>query len=177
MKENNDRYKKKIIIPLTDKEISEIVPEKYISEVKDELKDSVVHEFLDFKDKDKAVKQVKIWWQIKEGEIQGKTVLKIFRDCWCYPIFYDVPDFIESDPIVKEITEKIMDLNGSYYEFDSHDQACWFNYEQEFKDRFIWLDLFKRLMARLNEINDGTCVFVDYETEEWEKLCRENKEI
>ena len=47
---------------------------------------------------------------------------------------------------------------SSYYEFDSHGQACWFNSEQEKADKEIMLDLITHLISRLNEINDGSFV-------------------
>ena len=56
------------------------------------------------------------------------------------------------------------------YEFDSHDQACWFNEEQEKKDKEKMISLLKQLINRLNELNDGSFIVEDYETERLEKL-------
>lgn len=43
-----------------------------------------------------------------------------------------------------------------YYEFDSHGEACWFNKEQQKKDKPKMLQLLSKLKKRLNEINDGS---------------------
>lgn len=79
-------------------------------------------------------------------------------------------DVIDSDSIVKELNFKCAELYNSYYEFDSHDQACWFNHEKEKADKEIMLDLITRLIARLNEINDGSFVVEDLETERLKAL-------
>ena len=77
---------------------------------------------------------------------------------------------VDNDPIVKECNYKCSELYNSYYEFDSHDQACWFNFEQEKADKYIMLDLISRLRARLNELNDGSYVIEDLETERLKNL-------
>ena len=71
---------------------------------------------------------------------------------------------------LRKINYEISTLYSSYYEFDSHDQACWFNEEQEKKDKEKMISLLKQLIDRLNEINDGSFVVEDYETERLEKL-------
>ena len=77
---------------------------------------------------------------------------------------------VDSDPIVKELNYKCAELFNGYYEFDSHDQACWFNHEKEKADKLILLDLITRLVFRLNEINDGSYIIEDCETERINKL-------
>lgn len=72
---------------------------------------------------------------------------------------------IDADPIIKELNFKCSELYNSYYEFDSHNEACWFNYEKEKADKDIMLDLITKLISRLNEINDGTFIIEDLETE------------
>ena len=79
-------------------------------------------------------------------------------------------DIIDNDEILRQINLEISTLYSSYYEFDSHDQACWFNKEQEKKDKYKMLSLLKQLNDRLNEINDGSFKVEDYETERLEKL-------
>ena len=44
-------------------------------------------------------------------------------------------DIIDNDEELRKINFEISTLYSSYYEFDSHDQACWFNEEQEKKDK------------------------------------------
>lgn len=71
---------------------------------------------------------------------------------------------IDNDEKLREINYEISLMFDSYYEFDSHDQACWFNEEQEKADKQKMLDLLGRLNARLAEINDGSFVVEDLET-------------
>lgn len=71
---------------------------------------------------------------------------------------------VENDPIVLEINEEIAEIYDSYLEFDSHDQGCWFNEGQRKADREKMLSLLATLLARLEEINDGSFVVMDYET-------------
>lgn len=36
-------------------------------------------------------------------------------------------DAIDNDEELRRLNHEIQDIFDSYYEFDSHDQACWFN--------------------------------------------------
>ena len=66
--------------------------------------------------------------------------------------------------------DQICELHSSYYEFDSHDQACWFNEEQEKANKSLMLELLGRLNARIAELNDGSFVVDDQETPRVEAL-------
>lgn len=77
---------------------------------------------------------------------------------------------IDNDPVLKELNRQAGQMFSSYYEFDSHDQPCWFNYEQEKKDRDIMLELIRKIIARLDEINDGSFVVEDFVTERLKSL-------
>lgn len=79
-------------------------------------------------------------------------------------------DIVDNDEILRLINFEISNLYSSYYEFDSHDLPCWFNKEQEKKDKDKMLFLLKKLNDRLNEINDGTFIVEDLETERVKKL-------
>ncbi len=79
-------------------------------------------------------------------------------------------DVVDNDKIIREINYKISHLYDSYYEFDSHDMPCWFNKEQEKADKSKMLELLKQLNDRLNEINDGSFVVEDLETERVKNL-------
>ena len=109
----------------------------------------------------------------------GKEIVRIKLDFLQGPIWIsDVEtgqpmtgiDIIDNDEKLRKINYEISTLYSSYYEFDSHDQACWFNEEQEKKDKEKMISLLKQLIDRLNEINDGSFVVEDYETERLEKL-------
>lgn len=72
---------------------------------------------------------------------------------------------VDTDETIRKLNFAIQRLFDSYYEFNSHGQAVWFNEEREKRDTSKMLDLFARLNARLAEINDGTFVVDDRETE------------
>lgn len=71
---------------------------------------------------------------------------------------------VEDDPVVLELNGEIAEMYDSYFEFDSHGPVCWFNEAQRKADRERMLSLLARLRVRLEEINDGSLVVVDYET-------------
>ncbi len=79
-------------------------------------------------------------------------------------------DIIDNDEQIRVLNFEIQNAYDSYYEFDSHDQACWFNEEQERKDKERMLELFAKLNSRLDEINDGTFIVDDRETPRIQKL-------
>ena len=81
----------------------------------------------------------------------------------------DLP-LVNDDPVLKELNERAMEMYDNYYEFDSHDVACWFNNEQEKADKDIMLDIINKIKARLDEINDGSFVVEDYVTEHLKNL-------
>lgn len=91
---------------------------------------------------------------------------------WTYEDGFITDDFgiISDDVPLQELCNEIENMYASYYEFDSHEQACWFNHEKEKVDKEIMLDLIERLIARLNEINDGTFVIEDCETQRLKEL-------
>ena len=91
---------------------------------------------------------------------------------WTYEdgVVTDEISVISEDEKLQRLCDKIENMFSGYYEFDSHDQACWFNSEQEKADKEVMLDLITQLISRLNEINDGSFVIEDLETERLKKL-------
>ena len=86
-------------------------------------------------------------------------------------------DLVKNDEICQKLDKKAENMNSQYYEFYSHDLPCWFNYEQQFKDRFIMRDLLQKIVDRLNEINDGSYVVKPFALDEYNELClKENFE-
>ncbi len=77
----------------------------------------------------------------------------------------DEPSLIADDVVLQNICRKVEDMYASYYEFDSHDMPCWFNYEKEKAEKTVMLDLISQIKARLEKINDGSFVIEDLETE------------
>lgn len=86
---------------------------------------------------------------------------------WIYEdgIVTDDLDLISKDTIVENLCKQIETIFSGYYEFDSHGQTCWFNHEQEMADKKLMLSLISKLTSRLNEINDGSFIVEDLETE------------
>ena len=74
-------------------------------------------------------------------------------------------DVVDNDEIIRQLNYEIACLYNSYYEFDSHDLPCWFNEEQEKNDKQKMLFLLNQLNERLKQINDGSFVVEDYETD------------
>lgn len=100
----------------------------------------------------------------------NKEIIKLTLDIFMCPIFlsdietgeiYTGIKVIDNDPIVKELNFKLGNIYTNYFEFDSHDEACWFNQEQATKDKNMLLDLMKKLVDRLNLINDGSYEVID----------------
>ena len=76
-------------------------------------------------------------------------------------------ELIDTDTKVRELNKKIGQRFSSYYEFDSHDQTCWFNETQRNSDKELMLGWLNQLKNRLDEINDGSYVVEDLETSSW----------
>lgn len=108
--------------------------------------------------------KIKIMLDFNEGPIWGR---------YLDPITFETQtriEIVDNDPVLKQLNNDIQQLYSSYYEFDSHEQPCWFNYEQEKKDKNKMLSLLHKLIDRLNEINDGSFEIEDLETPRVEKL-------
>ena len=71
---------------------------------------------------------------------------------------------VENEPVVLAINKEIAEMFDSYFEFDSHDQGCWFNEGQRKDDRKKMVSLLEALRELLDESSDGSFVVVDYET-------------
>lgn len=108
-----------------------------------------------------------------------KQVLKIQLDYLQGPIWISDAetgepmtgiDLIDNDAVLKSLNYKAGQMYSSYYEFDSHDVPCWFNHEKEKAEKEIMLDLITRIVTRLEEINDGSFVIKDLETERLKAL-------
>ena len=103
------------------------------------------------------------------------TKVRIVLDFFAGPIwneYYDPEtkkevtgiDIIDNDEILQALNLKIQDLYSSYYEFNTHDVACWFDYGREKADKELMLDLLHQLNERLAQLNDGSFIVVDEET-------------
>ena len=77
---------------------------------------------------------------------------------------------IDDDSVISALNSEAMEMFAGYYEFDAHDVPCWFDHDKEKRERNRMLDLIERIIARLNEINDGSFVVEDYETERLQGL-------
>ena len=70
----------------------------------------------------------------------------------------DALPLVHEDPIVASLNREIGEPLDSYYEFDSHGRACWFNKEKEKADKPRTLELLGKLNARIAELKDGPFV-------------------
>lgn len=77
---------------------------------------------------------------------------------------------IDNGETLQTLNDQICELYSSYYEFDSHDVACWFDEEREKADKPRTLELLRQLNARIAELNDGSFVVDDQETPRVEAL-------
>ena len=77
---------------------------------------------------------------------------------------------IDDDEALQNLNDQICELYSSCYEFDSHDQPCWFNEEKEKADKPRMLELLGKLNARIAELNDGSFVVDDQEMPHVEAL-------
>lgn len=75
----------------------------------------------------------------------------------------DLP-LVHDDPVAASLNEQIGELYNSYFEFDSHDVACWFDEEREKADKPRMLELLRQLNAHIAELNDGSFAVDDQET-------------
>lgn len=73
-------------------------------------------------------------------------------------------EVVDNDEQLRAINYEIQDLFDSYYEFDSHGQPFWFNERRERADKETMLSMIGKLIARLEEINDGSFDIEDLET-------------
>lgn len=67
----------------------------------------------------------------------------------------DEPDFIVNDAKLQDLCNRAEDMFSSYYEFDSHDEPCWFNDEKEKAEKYKMLEIISCIKERLAAINDG----------------------
>ena len=111
--------------------------------------------------------------------IQKKQEIKIQLDYLQRPIWIsDVAtgepltgiNIIDTDVILKDLNYRVAQLYSSYFEFNTHGVPCRYNHEQEKADKNIMIDLITKLINRLNEINDGSFVIHDFETDRLNNL-------
>jgi len=109
-------------------------------------------------------------------EVKTMKVIKIMLDFISGPLWKDIydekreelvtgVDVVDNDRYVQELNDEIQDLYSSYYKINYKDQPVYFDKEQEKKDKDKMLDLLNQLNKRLDELNDGSFVVDDRETE------------
>lgn len=102
-----------------------------------------------------------------------KRIIELMIDYLCCPIsssdlqngeIFTGIDVIDKNKKIIDLNYKIGTMYTDYYEFDSHDQACWFNDEQFHKDKPLLLSMIKELVNELERVNDGSYEVVDRAT-------------
>ena len=82
----------------------------------------------------------------------------------------DEPTLIANDTELQDLCNKVENMFSSYYEFDSHNEPCWFNHEKEKVEKNTMLELITNIKNRLNELNDGSYIVEDLETKRLKNL-------
>ena len=109
----------------------------------------------------------------------GKEIIRIQLDFLQGPIWIsDVEtgqpitgiDVIDNDEKLRKINYEISTLYNSYYELDSHEQACWFNEEKKKNEKEEMLALLNKLIEDISSVNDGSFEIEDNETERIKKM-------
>ena len=77
---------------------------------------------------------------------------------------------VDGDHKVNDLNKEIQNLFSSYYHFYYNDNPYFFDRKQEKKDKEKMLKLLEELRKRLNEINDGSFIVIDEETERIQNL-------
>ena len=75
---------------------------------------------------------------------------------------------VDEDCLLQDIHNQMQDMYSSYYAFNVHGQACFFDKERQKAEKGKMLELLEALKKRLNELNDGTyqvedCISTEYE--------------
>lgn len=103
--------------------------------------------------------------------------IKIMNDFFHSPIWIyedgeiiDEPSIIADDKVLQSLCDRVENMFSEYYEFDTHDEPCWFNHDKEKSDRDIMLGFISSIKERLKEINDGSFTIEDLETERLKNL-------
>ena len=81
-------------------------------------------------------------------------------------------ELIDNDEELQELNKKTEELFDSYYEFDSHEQPVRFNAELEKTTSREMLDFIIKIKKRLSDINDGSFIVEDTESERLSKLAK-----
>ena len=74
-------------------------------------------------------------------------------------------DKIDNNDEIQKLNNIIQDKYSSYYEFNSHDQACWFHEDKQKAEKEEMLSLISDLINKIESVNDGTFEIEDLETE------------
>ena len=53
-------------------------------------------------------------------------------------------DVIDNDPVLREPNRRVGQMFSSYYEFDTHNVPCWFDYEKRKRKKKLCLILLRK---------------------------------
>lgn len=79
-------------------------------------------------------------------------------------------DAIDYNPEIQDLAKIIRKKYSSYYEFNSHNQACSFNKDKEKEEKNDMLRLITDLINKIESVNDGTFEIEDKETKRIKEL-------
>lgn len=102
-----------------------------------------------------AMKEIKIKFDYLHGPI-WKDKIDILTGVWSTGI-----DCIDNDDMLQKLNDKGEELYSSLYSFDENEEACSFDQNAYATVRGELIDIVKKIIARLEEINDGTFMVID----------------
>ena len=100
-----------------------------------------------------------------------KTVIDYDTEEWCTGI-----DIVDNDEILKQLDMETSQKYNSLFSFGTNNKACEFDENRYRELNKYFLDNVSKIINRLNEINDGSYVVEDTETE-WLQQFGEGKPI
>jgi hypothetical protein len=72
---------------------------------------------------------------------------------------------LTTTPVLQTRNLQGEELYSSYYDFDDDEQSCTFAEDRFRKDKAKMLGIITEIKRRLEEINDGSFIIEDYETD------------
>ncbi len=79
-------------------------------------------------------------------------------------------DRVDTDECLINLNEEAQNLYASYFSFDKDGETCVFNTDMEKESKEKMLTLLKKIISRLNYLNEGDYLVFDEETERIKKL-------
>ena len=92
---------------------------------------------------------------------------------WIYNkqnVLIDELPIVNNDKYIQKFSDKATKMFANYYEFDINSNLLRFNHEKQIKEKKIMIGIISNIVTRLEEINDGSFIIEDLETERLNSL-------